>query len=356
MSQPVKPNPRLSPNGTHTQALMNQRVLLTRYGDTDALQLTDAAVILPQRGEVLLRVEAAGVAFADVLMRRGLYPNTPDVPFVPGYDVVGTVEKVGDGAGNLQKGTRVAALTQFGGYSRYVRLPAWRCVPVPHGVDAAEAVALVLNYVTAYQMLHHVAGVVQGERMLVHGAAGGVGTALVELGQKAGLKVYGTASRHKHAIVKEYGGEPVDYRREDFVDRVVMLAGDGVDVVFDAIGGNHWIRSYQVLRLGGTLVMYGASAALQNGERNPASLLPGVLKLGLLLFVPDGRRTVGYYLPSAVARNRRAYREDLALLLEMLAAGDIHPHIGERLPLEDVRKAHDLLESSAATGKIVLMC
>jgi NADPH:quinone reductase-like Zn-dependent oxidoreductase len=349
-------NPKAPTNSNHANRRTNQRGLLTRHGDADALQIVNAAVILPQRGEVLLRVEAAGVAFADVLMRRGLYPNAPDIPFIPGYDVVGTVEQVGDGVVDLQGGTRVAALTQFGGYSRYVRLPAWRCVPVPADVDAAEAVALVLNYTTAHQMLHRVAGVVEGEQILVHGAAGGVGTALVELGRLAGLKVYGTASRQKHAVVQAYGGEPVDYRREDFVNRVVMLAGDGVDVVFDPIGGNHWVRSYQVLRLGGTLVMYGASAALQNGERNPASLLPGVLKLGLLLFVPDGRRTVGYYLPQAVAQNRRAYREDLGRLLHMLAAGEIHPHIGERLPLEDVRKAHTLLESRATTGKIVLMC
>lgn len=333
----------------------NERFLIARHGGPHALERVEAAIPLPHKREVLLRVECAGVAFADVLMRRGLYPGTPDVPFVPGYDVVGTVEAVGDGITDLQVGQRVAALTQFGGYSRYIRLEAWRCVPVPEGVDPAQAVAIVLNYITAYQMLHRVAGVRAGESMLVHGAAGGVGTALVELGRLAFLQVYGTASRSKHTVVRRYGAVPIDYRREDFVERVLTLTGNGVDFAFDPIGGNHWIRSYRTLKPGGTLVMFGASAALQNGERNPASLLPGVLKLGLLLFVPDGRRTAGYFIPTALAHSRNHYRTDLTTLLRMLADGEIAPLIGERLPLQQVAKAHELLENSAVTGKIVLM-
>ncbi|MEL6148567.1 MAG: medium chain dehydrogenase/reductase family protein [Chloroflexota bacterium] len=334
----------------------NERVLITRHGGPPMLELVEAATPLPRKREVLVRVEAAGVAFADVLMRRGLYPGTPDVPFVPGYDVVGIVEAVGEGVSDLQVGRRIAALIQTGGYSRYIRVEAWRCVPVPDGIEPAQAVAVVLNYVTAHQMLHRVAGVRAGESMLVHGAAGGVGTALVELGRLAFLQVYGTASRGKHDVVRHYGAIPVDYRREDFVERVLTLTGNGVDFVFDAIGGNHWIRSYRTLKPGGTLVMFGASAALQNGERNPASLLPGVLKLGLLLFVPDGRRTVGYFVPTAIAQNRKHYREDLAFLLNMLAEGKIEPLVSTRLPLTEVVKAHELLENSAVPGKIVLMC
>jgi NADPH:quinone reductase-like Zn-dependent oxidoreductase len=334
---------------------VNQRVMLTRYGGTDALQVMETPVHRPRHGEVLLRVEAAGVAFADVLMRRGLYPNTPKPPFVPGYDVVGVVEAVGDGVHELETGQRVAALTHFGSYSRYLCVAAWRAVPVPDGVDPAQAVALVLNYVTAYQMLHRVAGVTAGESVLVHGAAGGVGTALLQLGRLANLNVYGTASRTKHDVVRQYGGVPIDYRREDFVDRVLMLTGDGVDVAFDAVGGNHWIRSYRALRLGGTLVIYGASAVLQKGERNPASLLPGLLKLGALLFVPDGRRTAWYYIPRAVGGDRHAYREDLITLLRLLADGKLSPHIRERLSLAEAARAHELLEASAVTGKIVLM-
>lgn len=332
----------------------NERALITQTGGPDVLQLVEATTAFPRRGEVLVRVEAAGVAFADVLMRRGLYPSTPKTPFVPGYDIVGEVTHVGPGVAGLQPGDRVAVMTQFGGYSRYVRVSAWRCVTVPADVDAGAAVALVLNYVTAYQMLHRVTGIVPGESILVHGAAGGVGTALLQLGGLAGLQCYGTASRHKHDVVRQHGGTPIDYQRDDFVERTLTLTGDGVDAVYDAIGGLHWVRSYRALRLGGTLVMYGASAALQNGEPNPASLLPGVLRLGALFFVPDGRRTVGYFMPTSVLQDRRAYREDLALLLRMLRDGEIQPHIGARLPLTEVVRAHELLENREVSGKIVL--
>lgn len=335
--------------------ITNERVLLTRHGGADALERVEAAVVRPQRGEVLVQVEAAGVSFADVLMRRDLYPSTPATPFVPGYDIVGTVVDVGAGVVDLQAGQRVAALTQFGGYSRYVRLAAWRCVPAPADVDPAEAVALVLNYVAAYQMLHRVAAVRAGESILIHGAAGGVGTALLELGGVAGLRLYGTASKHKHDVVRQYGGSPIDYRREDFVERTITLTGSGVDVAFDPIGGNHWVRSYRALKMGGTLVMYGAAAMLQKGERNPASLLPGVVKIGALLFVPDGRRTVWYLIIQSILQNRAAYRQDLAHLLRLLQAGQLQPHIGARLPLEDAPKAHDMLEASDVTGKIVLV-
>ena len=332
----------------------NERVLITQTGGPDVLQVVEAATTLPQRGEVLVRVLAAGVAFADILMRRGLYPSTPKTPFVPGYDIVGEVTHVGPGVAGLQPGDRVAAMTQFGGYSRYVRVSAWRCVTIPDDVDPGEAVALVLNYVTAHQMLHRVTSVVPGESILVHGAAGGVGTALLQLGGLAGLQCYGTATRGKHDVVRQHGGTPIDYQREDFVERTLTLTGDGVDVVYDAIGGLHWVRSYRTLRLGGTLVMYGASAALQNGERNPASLLPGMVRLGALFFVPDGRRTVGYFMPTSVLQDRRAYRDDLALMVRMLRDGEIKPHIGARLSLSDVVRAHEMLEEREVSGKIVL--
>lgn len=333
----------------------NQRVLITRHGGPDVLQMVEAAAGRPQPGEVLVAVEAAGVAFADVLMRRNLYPNTPAPPFVPGYDVAGRVVAVGAGVTGLSEGDRVAALTQFGGYSRSLRVKAWRCVPIPEGVGSSEAVALVLNYVTAYQMLHRIAGVTARERVLIHGAGGGVGTALIQLARLAHLEVYGTASTEKQALVREQGAVSIDYTRDDFVERVLTLSGDGVDVVFDPIGGNHWVRSYRSLKLGGTLVIYGASAALQNGERNPASLLPGVLKLGALMFVPDGRRIASYYIPTAVIADRNAYRADLGALLGMVETGQITPLIHAEIPLAEADRAHELLEGRKASGKVVLV-
>lgn len=336
-------------------SLQNERVLITRSGGADVLQVVQAATHTPQRGQVLIRVEAAGVSFADVLMRRGLNPNIPRMPFVPGYDVVGIVEQVGVGVIGLAAGDRVAALTEIGGYSRYVRVAAWRCVPVPSGVKPTDAAATVLNYTAAFQMLHRISGVQSGDSVLIHGAAGGIGTALLQLGKLANLNCYGTASRSKHPVVERYGGTPIDYHREDFGDRLMMLSGDGVDYVFDPIGGNHWLRSYWTLHLGGTLVIYGASTALQNGERNPASLLPGMVKLGTLLFLPDGRRIVGYYLPQYIAAYHEMFREDLTILLQMLKDERIQPHIGAIIPLNEAARAHELLEASAISGKIVLV-
>ena len=333
----------------------NQRATIAHTGGPDVFQIIEADTPYPRRGELIVQVQAAGVAFADVLMRRGLYPNNPRPPFVPGYDVAGVVAYVGEGVTTFKAGDRVVGLTQFGGYSRYVRLAAWRCVAIPDEVDPAEAVALVLNYVTAFQIFHRVTEIIRGESILIHGAAGGVGTALLQLGALAGVRCYGTASRGKHDLVQQYGGTPIDYRREDFVERTLTLTGDGVDAVYDPIGGDHWVRSYRSLRLGGTLVMYGASAALQNGERNPASLLPGALKLGALFFVPDGRRTVGYYLPTSVLQDRRAFREDLTILVRMLKDGEIHPVIADQMPLSQAAKAHDLLESASVQGKLILL-
>ncbi len=332
-----------------------QRVLLTRYGDPDVLQPISEIVPNPGPGEVCVRVEAAGVAYADVLMRRGLYPNSPRVPFVPGYDICGVVEALGDNVTELPVGQRVAAITGTGGYAQMLTIPAWRCVTVPDGVDPLEAASLPLNYVTAYQMLHRVALVSKREKILVHGAAGGTGTALLQLGGLAGLKLYGTASRGKHDVVREYGGKPIDYQREDFVERVLTLSGDGVDVVFDPIGGEHFLRSYRSLRFGGTLVMYGLRAALVDGERRPARLLPATLALGLRLFVPDGRRAVPYFIDGTNLA-RTAYREDLTELLQLLADGDIQPLIGAKVPLRQAAHAHAMLENSETVGKIVLLC
>ncbi|MFZ4813866.1 MAG: zinc-binding dehydrogenase [Phototrophicaceae bacterium] len=333
----------------------NQQIVVTAYGATDTLQLVEASIPTPQNGQVLLKIEAAGVAFADILMRRGIYPNNPTPPFTPGYEVVGVVEAVGAGVDAGIIGQRMAALTVTGGYSRYLSVALWRCVPVPAAVDAVEAVALVLNYLTAHQMLHRVVRAKAGESALVHSAAGGVGTALLQLGKLNGLTLYGTASKAKHDLVRELGATPIDYTRDDFVDRVDTLTGDGVDIAFDPIGGDHWIRSYRTLRLGGTLVIYGYSTTVQGGQVNRLKLLPSILQLGALLFVPDGRRIASYLASSSVEHALNAYHEDLTYLLGLLAGGQIKPVIGERLPLAEAARAHRLLEEGAVRGKIVLM-
>jgi NADPH:quinone reductase-like Zn-dependent oxidoreductase len=310
----------------------------------------------PGEGQVRLRVLAAGVAFADVLMREGLYPGSPRIPFAPGYDVVGEVDALGPGA-ELHSGQRVAALTVSGGYARYIVVPAEDCVPVPDGVDPAAAVSLILNYLTAYQMLHRVAAVTGGARILVHGAAGGAGSALVELAALSGCLIYGTASKTKHPILVRLGAVPIDYRSEDFAARIRVLTGNGVDAVFDPIGGNHWRRSFACLRPGGVLVCYGASTTTRNGRRdfwNILKFLIGMPRYSPLSLLATSRGVHGFNVTLWKQTRPELYRSDLATLLGMLAEGRIAPVIAARLPLARAAEAHTMLNNSSVSGKIVL--
>src|SRR5947207_3206998 len=200
------------------------------------------------------------------MMREGIYPEKPAVPFTPGWDLVGVVDGLGRGISGIEPGQIVAALPISGAYAEFVCLPQGELVPVPSGLDAAEAVSLVLNYVTAYQMLHRSAKVRRGQRVLIHGAAGGVGSALLQLGRLAGLEMYGTCSSRGASAVSDLGGIPIDYRQLDFVKEIHRLTGQGVDVVFDGIGGTHIWRSRGALRPGGTVVAYGLTSSLRGGR------------------------------------------------------------------------------------------
>jgi NADPH:quinone reductase-like Zn-dependent oxidoreductase len=219
--------------------MRHTRIIVTHYGGPDALRVVEEECPEPQHGAVRVRVLAAGVALPDLLMREGVHPETPPLPFTPGWDLVGVVDRLGDGVSGLAPGQRVAALPISGAYAEFVCLPPRALVPVPSGVDAAEAVSLVLNYVTASQMLHRPAKVRPGQRVLIHGAAGGVGSALLQLGRLAGLEMYGTCSSRGAAAGGARGGSPIDYQHQDFVEEMHRLTGEGVDVVFDGIGGTH---------------------------------------------------------------------------------------------------------------------
>jgi NADPH:quinone reductase-like Zn-dependent oxidoreductase len=244
-----------------------KQVVISRRGGPRVLKVEQVTPQDVGDHQVRVRVSTAGVAYADILMREGLYPDAPSTPFVPGYDVVGTIDAVGSQVTNLRPGQRVAVLCQVGGYSESLITDSWLAIPVPEAVGDAEGVALILNYMTAYQMLRRMARVEPGERILVHGAAGGVGTALLQLAAWMKLDVWGTASAGKHPVLIEHGATPIDYRSQDFVEVIRNHTGDGVDAVFDAVGGKNWQRSLQTLRAGGRLVGYGFSAAMKNGRR-----------------------------------------------------------------------------------------
>jgi NADPH:quinone reductase-like Zn-dependent oxidoreductase len=331
------------------------RVVVTRHGGPEVLQVVEEDLPEPRAGEVRVKILAAGVSAFDLMFRRsGRLPGTPRVPFTLGEDVVGVVDKLGEGVSTLEPGQRVAggtwSLGVGGGYAEFICLPASELVPVPPGPDAAEAVCVVVNYLTAHMAMHRTANVQSGERILVHGAAGGVGTALLELGKLAGLEMYGTASRYNHEIVSALGAAPIDYRSEDFVERIRGLTGDGVDAVFDPVGGARQLwRSYRALRKGGRLVWFGVAATKRKGLR----VIPlTLLTVSLLKLIPDGKQAP---LAPDLGKDKAWYRETLAELLDLLAAGRIKPVVAERIPLAEAARAHELLERGGYAGKVVLV-
>jgi NADPH2:quinone reductase len=277
-----------------------------------------------------------------------------------GTDVVGVVDKLGEGVSSVEPGQAVAGATfsldGLGGYTEFICLPANELVPVPSGVDPAEAVCVVVNYLTAHMALHRTANIQRGERILVHGAAGGVGTALLQLGKLAGLEMYGTASKHNHELVSALGATPIDYRTENFVRRVryltkgEALTGDGVDVVFDPIGGARQLwRSHRAVRKGGRLVWFGVVATKKKG----LLVIPfTLLMVALLKLIPGGKQTL---LFPDLGEDNAWYRETLAELLDLLAAGRIKPVVAERIPLAEAARAHELLERGRYAGKVVLI-
>ncbi len=344
--------------------MKHTRIIVTHYGGPDALQVVEEDRPEPKDGEVRVRVLAAGVSLPDIMAREGIHPETPPVPFTPGWDLVGMVDRLGAGVAGTTPGQVVAALPIHGAYAEFVCLPQRELVPVPSGLDAAEAVSLVLNYVTAYQMLHRSAGTL-GQRVLIHGAAGGVGTALLQLGRLAGLEMYGTCSSRGASVVAELGGIPIDYQHQDFVAEIRRLTGEGVDIVFDPIGGTHLWHSHKALRRGGRMVGYGLRSSLR-GE-GLASGRPGrrqrfrstaIFALYIIggRLLPGRKRVVPYSIQTLKRLKPELFREDLSALFDLLQQKKIKPVIAQRFPLAEARQAQELLGEGGVTGKIVLVC
>ncbi|GLH68459.1 medium chain dehydrogenase/reductase family protein [Geothrix edaphica] len=344
--------------------MRHRRIVVARYGGSEVLQVLEEEGPEPGPGEVRVRVHAAGISLPDVLAREGVHPETPRPPFTPGWDLVGEVERLGAGVSGLEPGQMVAAMPISGAYAELICLPQQELVPVPPGLDAAEAVSLVLNYITAYQMLHHAAKVQPGQRVLIHGAAGGVGTALLQLGRLAGLEMYGTCSARGAQTVSDLGGIPIDYRHQDFVAELRRLATGGADAVFDPIGGAHLWQSREALAPGGRVVGYGLSTSLRGEgltssspgrrQRFRGTAVFGLYILGSWL-LPGRKRLVPYSIQTLKRLKPALFRQDLATLLDLLRRQQIRPIIARRLPLVEARQAQELLEKGGVIGKIVLV-
>jgi len=329
----------------------NRVVQVSRFGDPDGLEVVDAAVPTAGRGEVRVHVLASSLQYTDVLIRRHLYPQTTRrrPPFVMGYDVVGEIDQVGDGVHGFKVGDRVADMTVIGSNATYRTLRADDLTGVPPDVDAAEAATLILSWMTAYQLLHRAARVQRGQRALVHGAAGAVGQALLVLGKLAGLELWGTARGEHAALVRELGGTPIDYQREDFT-RVV--AG-GFDVVFDGVGEDGYRRSFATLKPGGRLLAIGYSAGVQAQQRM-RTILMSIARMYLWRFLPGSKYARFYSINAMRARHPRWFHEDLERLLGLLATHAIRPRVAERISFDKVADAHRRIEAGGLEGKLVL--
>jgi len=343
---------------THT------RVIVTHYGGLDALQIIEEECPEPKRGEVRVRVVAAGVSLPDIMAREGIHPETPAVPYTPGWDLVGVVDLLGDGVSGFEPGQIVAAMPIHGAYAEYVCLRQRELVPVPAGLDAVEAVSLVLNYITAYQMLHRSAKVRPGQSVLIHGASGGVGTALLQLGRVAELEMYGTCSSKGAPTVSGLGGIPIDYRDQDYVKEIERLTDEGVHAVFDPIGGAHLWHSRAALRTGGRVVGYGNTTSLRgegltSGRPGRRNRLHGVPVYALYIaggwLLPGRKRVIPYSIQTLKRLRPALFRRDLVTLLDLLQQQKIKPVIAQRFPLAQARKAQELLEKGGVVGKIVLV-
>jgi NADPH2:quinone reductase len=344
--------------------MRHARVIVTHYGGPDALRVVEEECPEPKESDVRVRVLAAGVSLPDIMAREGVHPETPRVPFTPGWDLVGVVDRLGDGVSGTEPGQVVAAMPIHGAYAEFVCLPQRELVLVPSGLDAAEAVSLVLNYITAYQMMHRSARARPGQRALIHGAAGGVGSALLQLGRLAGLEMYGTCSSRGAPAVSELGAIPIDYQHQDFVKEIHRLTSEGVDIVFDPIGGTHLWHSRKALRPGGKVVGYGLRSSLRgegltSGRSGRRQRFRGTAIFGLCIaggwLLPGRKRVVPYSIQTLKRLKPEFFRQDLIALFDLLKQQKIKPLIAQQFPLIEARHAHELLGKGGVTGKIVLV-
>jgi len=325
-------------------------VIVTRKGAPEVLEIVENDLREPLAGEARIKILATCVGRTDIGYRKGELSFAPKIPFVPGYEILGVVDAVGEGVTNVVVGDRVAALIGHGGYTEYIYLGKEHLVRVPATLDPAEAVTLILNYVSAYQMLHRSVEVKPGDKILIIGASGGVGTALLQLGKLSNLRMYGTASLSKHTILTELGAIPIDYHTQDFVNVIRRMEPDGLDFMFDGMGGDYAERGLAVLGQGGTLVEYPAPSA------NLFALLRGIARVAWQQILLKNSRSVKSYGASALYRmDKRPFMDDLSVLFKLLEEGKIKPIIAKKFPILEAAKANELLESGQVIGNIVLL-
>lgn len=320
-------------------------IVVTKRGGLEVLQIVENELHPPSSREVRVKILASPVCQDDIAVRVGNRPFLAKLPFTPGYSILGTVDAVGDGVTEFSVDDCVAALTTFGGHAEYIYVAAEKLAHVPDGLDAAETVTLILNYLLAYQVLHRVARVKAGDKVLIVGASGGVGTAFLQLGHLAGIQMYGLASPEKHKTLTEYGAIPIDYWKQDFVEVLRRAEPDGLDYVFNGMGEEVFERGLSVLRRGGVLVHYG-------GPQSLARFALLLIKYVFYNLLPNGKKIEGY---GTHRLGVELFKQDWANLFRLLEEGRIKPIVAAKFPILEAMKAYELLESGQVTGNIVLL-
>jgi NADPH:quinone reductase-like Zn-dependent oxidoreductase len=338
--------------------------VIRRYGPPDVFSVQDVPDPQPKPGEILIRVKTIGVNFADLLQRMGVYPNSPKPPFVPGLEVAGIVEKVVEGgrpseAGDsLRPGDAVAAMTNFNAYAEWVTVPANLVFRLPPGIGFDEAAAIPVNYLTAYHSIFTMGNMLPGDRVLIHGAAGGVGIAAVQLAKARGLRIFGAAGPDKQETLRKLGVDhAIDHDKENFVDVVRKFAPDGIEMVMDPIGGRSFSRSYECLGSTGRLVIYGFSTVVtKDGKRHlfgSAKALLETPRFHPLRLFAKNVSVIGVNLSGLQARPA-LMRSQMADLFQLYAAGKIKPMVGKKFPMVDVAAAHQFIHDRKNIGKVVM--
>ncbi|HWY24542.1 MAG TPA: medium chain dehydrogenase/reductase family protein [Nevskia sp.] len=336
-----------------------KQVFITGHGGPDKLQLREAPDPQPGEGQVRVRVRASGINFADILARKGFYPDAPKLPCVVGYEVSGVIDALGPGVGAEWQGREVIAMTRFTGYADTVVVPVQQVFDKPASLSFEQAAAIPVNYVTAWQLMVAVGSLSKDETVLIHNAGSGVGLAAIDIGRHLGATLIGTASAGKHAFLKERGlHHAIDYRGSDWSPELNRLTeGRGVELILDPLGGSHWKKSYKALRHTGRLGMFGISTASESGLIRPLAFAK--IALSLPLFNPiglmnDNRSVFGVNLGHMWHENGKV-RSWVQILLQGVADGWVRPHVDKTFPLAEVGAAQTYIEQRRNTGKVVLV-
>jgi NADPH:quinone reductase-like Zn-dependent oxidoreductase len=338
-------------------------MVVRRYGQPEVFEVQQVADPQPKAGEALIRVKAIGINFADLLQRMGLYPGSPKPPFIPGLEIAGVVEKIVEGSRRdettaLKPGDAVVAMPHFKAYAEWVAVPTNTVYRIPAGMPFEDAAAFPVNYLTAYHSMFTMGNLQPGDRILIHGAAGGVGIAAVQLARARGLVIFGTAGPAKQDYLRKIGVDhPIDYEKSDFVKVVRQYAPDGIEMVMDPIGGKSLTRGQKCLGPTGRLVIYGLSdAAGSGGKRNllrGAKALLQSPRFHPLKLMAQNLAVIGVSL--GVMDSRGALlRSELDELFRMYSAGKIKPVIGKTFPLDQAAAAHQYIHDRKNIGKVVL--